>query len=145
MAATPQTYRNHTRWFPIYHFFASPIVGLYALHSLLYLTQHFSWGHLVEALFAWALFAGVLSSRLMAVTVQNRLIRLEMRLRLKEVLPPSMHARIPELRVKQLIGLRFASDAELPSLVERTLKGEFATQRDIKRAIKDWQPDNLRV
>ncbi|MBX3174296.1 MAG: hypothetical protein KF709_07775 [Gemmatimonadaceae bacterium] len=145
MAAQPQSYRTHARWFPMYHFFASPVTGLYALHSLLYLTQHFSWWHLAESLFACALFAGVLSSRIMAVTVQNRLVRLEMRLRLKEVLPAAMHARIPELRVKQLIALRFASDAELPGLVERTLKGEFATHRDIKRAITDWQPDYLRV
>jgi hypothetical protein len=77
--------------------------------------------------------------------VQNRLIRLEMRLRLREVLPAPLAARIPELTVRQLIALRFAGDAELPALVERTLKGDFAKPRDIKRAVTDWQADYLRV
>jgi hypothetical protein len=77
--------------------------------------------------------------------VQNREIRLEMRLRLREVLPTALAPRIRELSVKQLIALRFASDAELPALVERVLGGEFAKPKEIKAAVKDWQPDHLRV
>lgn len=81
----------------------------------------------------------------MAITVQNRVIRLEMRLRLKELLGGDLLARSRALTVRQLIALRFASDTELPALVERTLKGEFSSPKEIKAAITDWQPDWLRA
>lgn len=145
MASRTQSYANHARWFGLYHFFASPVTALYALHTLWHTIQNPSVVHAMETIYAFAIFAAVLSSRIMALTVQNRVIRLEMRLRLKELLPPALAARIPELHTKQLIALRFASDAELPGLVERTLKGEFDSHRDIKRAITDWQPDFLRA
>lgn len=140
-----QDYRSHRRLFPLFHFLASPITGFFFIHSVVHAVQRPSAAHWLEALYAGAIFAGVLASRVMALTVQNRLIRLEMRLRLREVLPPALAARIGELRVRQLIALRFASDAELPSLVERTLAGEFAKPRDIKAAVTDWQADHLRV
>lgn len=145
MSTRTQSFASHARWFPIYHFFASPITGLYALHTLWHTIQYPSVVHAMETLYAFAIFAAVLASRIMALTVQNRVIRLEMRIRLKELLPAELAARIPELRTKQLIALRFAGDKELPGLVERTLKGEFATHKDIKRAITDWQPDFLRA
>jgi hypothetical protein len=72
-------------------------------------------------------------------------IRLEMRLRLREVLPADLQARIPELTPPQLIGLRFASDAELPELVRRVLTGSLENPRDIKKAVTHWQGDYLRV
>ena len=77
----------------------------------------------------------------MALAVQDRLIRLEMRLRMREVLPAAMHADIFRLTVRQMVALRFASDADLLNLVPRVLKGELADQKDIKGAIKDWQAD----
>lgn len=145
MAAKTQTYANHARWFPLYHFIASPITLLYALHTIWHLIRNPSTVHLMESLYAVAIACAVLSSRVMALTVQNRVIRLEMRLRLREILPAALHPRIRELGTKQLIALRFAGDAELPGLVERTLRGEFAKPRDIKRAVTDWQPDFLRA
>jgi len=143
-AKKSQSYSNHARWQPLFHFVASPITGAYAFY-LIYLAfiVTTNW-NVIQAVVALAIACGVWVSRTMAVTVQNRVIRLEMRLRLKEVLPVALTARIPELSVRQLIALRFASDAELPGLVERTLKGEFARPRDIKQAITDWQPDFLR-
>lgn len=140
-----QDLRSHRRFFPLFHFLASPVTGFFFVHRTWEAMRHPSAGHWMEALYAAAIFAGVLASRLMALTVQNRVIRLEMRLRLKEVLSPALASRIGELRVKQLVALRFAGDAELPSLVERTLAGEFARPRDIKAAVKDWQPDFLRA
>lgn len=145
MPRAPQSFENHMRWFPLYHFVASPIAILFFVHTLIHAAQDPGLLHAAEVVFALGLVAAVLSSRLMALTVQNRLVRLEMRLRLKEILPPALIARIPELGTKQLIALRFASDAELPALTERVLKGEFEKPRDIKRAVKDWQPDYLRV
>ena len=140
-----QNYKNHARYLPMFHFLASPVTMLYALHMIWHAITRPSVMHAGEALLAVAVAAGVFASRTMALTVQNRVIRLEMRLRLKEVLPPAMHPRIRELTVRQLVALRFAGDAELPSLVERTLKGEFESAKAIKQAITDWQPDYLRA
>ncbi len=145
MPSRTQNFANHARWFPLYHFVASPIAGLYALWAIWTAIRVPGMSEIIHAVWAVGIAAGIVSARVMAVTVQNRLIRLEMRLRLREVLPAPLAARIPELTTRQLIGLRFASDAELPSLVERTLKGEFARTRDIKRAVTDWQGDYLRA
>jgi hypothetical protein len=87
----------------------------------------------------------VFRARAQTLTVQNRVIRLEMRLRLKDVLAPALAARIGELSVSQLVGLRFASDAELPALVERCLSGQLANNEAVKKEIKNWQPDWLRA
>lgn len=142
---TPQSYANHARFFPLFHFFASPVVALFAMHRVWVAFAAPSRAHAGEALFAVAMAAGLFASRLMALRVQDRVIRLEMRLRLREVLPATLVPRIPELTVAQLVALRFASDAELPNLVERTLAGEFARRSDIKKAIRDWQADHLRA
>jgi hypothetical protein len=77
--------------------------------------------------------------------VQDRLIGLEMRLRLAAVLPPELRQRIPELRLRHLVGLRFASDAELPDLVARCLAGELRTAEQVKREIRDWRGDFVRA
>ncbi len=141
MAGKVQTYKNHTRFDVLYHFIASPIALLNLIiqvrHAYYYSTRYTIW----NAVFAFGILALVLSARVMAVTVQDRLIRLEMRLRLRELLPAAMHADIAKLTVKQLVGLRFASDAELPELVQRVLKGELVEQKAIKLAVKDWQAD----
>ena len=145
MPSEKQVYRNHTRWFPLYHFVASPITGLYALWAIWTAIRVPGMTEIVHAIWAVGIAVGLLTARLMAMTVQNRVIRLEMRLRLREVLPAPLASRINELTVRQLIGLRFAGDAELPSLVERTLKGELADQKQIKQAVTDWQGDHLRA
>jgi hypothetical protein len=80
-----------------------------------------------------------------AQIMQDRIIRLEMQVRLRLVLPAERHGEIARLTVPQLVALRFASDAELPELVRRTLAGELATQDAIKQAVREWQPDHLRV
>lgn len=145
MPRQPQTYANHARFNPLYHFVASPIVGLFLVYAIVTLVRAPSAANAITAVWALGIAAGVFSARLMALRVQDRIIRLEMRLRLREVLPAPLAARIPELSVRQLIALRFASDAELPALVERTLQGEFERPRDIKRAVRDWQADYLRA
>ncbi len=144
MPEPTQSFENHARYQPLFHFIASPIAGIATLHLAWVAIRQPTARHVGDALLMFGIAAGIWVSRTMALTVQNRVIRLEMRLRLKEVLPPALAARIRELTVRQLIALRFAGDAELPALVERTLKGEFAKPRDIKRAITDWQPDHLR-
>jgi hypothetical protein len=83
----------------------------------------------------------VFRARAQTLIVQDRLIRLEMRLHLKDVLAPALAARIGELSLNQLVGLRFASDAELPGLVERCLSGQLAGREAVKKEIKNWQAD----
>jgi hypothetical protein len=90
-------------------------------------------------------FLAALASRAMAVRVQDRVIRLEMRLRLAAVLPGDLRAEIPKLATRQLVALRFASDAELPGLVRQVLAGSLRDQKAIKQAIVDWQADHLRA
>jgi hypothetical protein len=139
-----QTYANHTRWDPPFHFFVMPVFLLVAVGA----TVHFIWRPgLHSALMfvtAVALATAVLKIRLYALRVQDRVIRVEERQRMAALLAEPLRSRIPELTVGQLVGLRFASDAELPALVERTLS-EKLSKSDIKKAIQTWRPDYLRV
>jgi len=98
----------------------------------------------------WVIFSAVLillpfAARSQILTVQNRVIRLEEQLRYRSVLPAELADKASVLSLGQMIALRFASDAELPGLVERTLAGEFATPKEIKQAIKNWRADELRA
>lgn len=139
-----QTFKNHTRLLPPFHFFVLPVLFINFLNEIrhVYLapSRHFAWT-LVEA--AALLTLGLLA-RTMAITVQNRVIRLEMRLRLKDALPFDLHGRINELTPKQLVALRFASDDEMPALVRDVLAGNLVTQKAIKERVKNWQGDYLR-
>ena len=145
MPNKPQSAQSHAAWTPIFHFIATPITMIAFFSFAVHAFREPNRMNILWAVYAFGIAVGVFASRIMALKVQDRLIRLEMRLRLKEVLPAALFARFHELRVKQLIALRFASDAEMASLVERTLKGEFAGQKEIKAAIKDWQSDYLRA
>ena len=140
----PQTFANHTRWDPLFHFFVLPVFFLLALAG----TVHFIWRPGLHSglmfVVAVALAIAVTKIRLYALRVQDRVIRLEERLRLASLLPEPLRSRIPELTVAQLVGLRFASDAEVPKLVERALS-EKLSKTDIKKAIQNWRPDYLRV
>lgn len=140
-----QDYAHHAAFFPMFHFFASPITMAYAIRQIVVAVRSPGSAQYWDAAFAIGVMVAVFASRLMALKVQDRVIRLEMRLRLKEILPPALFARFGELRVRQIIGLRFASDAEMPALVERVLKGELVKEKEIKQAVKDWQPDYLRA
>ena len=93
---------------------------------------------------AAALAVAVTKSRLSTLRVQDRVIRLEERLRLTVLLPEPLRSRIPELTEGQLIALRFASDDELPKLVERALS-EKLSREDIKKSIQTWRPDYWRA
>lgn len=144
-----QNYSNHTRWYPLFHFVVMPLLVLNLLSHLvrLFLAAPES-GR--KALAFWtvlslALILLALASRLQALKAQDRVIRLEERLRYREVLTPELAKRADGLRTGQIIALRFASDEELSVLVERTLNGEFEKTKDIKLAIKNWRGDYLRV
>ena len=145
MPRTPQTYANHRRLFPIYHYVALPImlanVVVTVAHAIRLPTPFNEW----LVVLSIGLVAAVLALRASALIVQNRLIGLEMRLRLASTLAPELRARIHELQLRHLVGLRFAGDAELPELVERCLRGDFSTTDAVKRAVREWRPDNIRA
>lgn len=144
MADAPQTYKNHTQWFPLYHFVVTPILLINFANAIrhLYLAPSRSTGWGVVMALTFVLLG--LAARVMALTVQDRLIRLEMRLRLAGILPPDLQARVKDLTRGQLVALRFASDAEMPALMREILAGGLASQKAIKLRVKDWQADDLR-
>jgi len=151
MAETPQSYASHTRWDPLFHFFILPIFIVGLIFTLIHFFAHITHGDFRDhfhafllILLATALLGAVVKSRLYAIKVQDRVIRLEERLRLTQLLPEPLRSRIPEITEDQLCGLRFASDAEIPKLVERALN-EKLSRRDIKKSIKNWRPDYWRV
>lgn len=140
-----QNYSNHTRWFPLFHFVLMPLLVIHFLCHLVRLFMAPGWERGFWTLFALVIVLIPLVARLGAMRVQDRVIRLEERLRYREVLTPELAGRASGLRLGQMIALRFASDEELPGLVERTLNGEFEKPKDIKLAVKNWRADNLRV
>jgi hypothetical protein len=145
MAAKPQSYANHRRVFPLYHLFAFPILALNVIVAIAYFVDHPSWlsGWLV--VLSLGLAAGLIAVRASILIVQNRLVGLEMRLRLTAILPPDLRGRIGDLTLRQIIGLRFASDGEMADLVNRCIAGELTTADDVKRHIRDWRPDFVRA
>lgn len=141
---TPQNYANHSRWDPPFHFLAVPVMAITLILAVWNLIQHPHFAAAWAVVFMIALIAATLKTRLNALKVQDRVIRLEERLRLAALLPEPLRSRIGELTEGQLIALRFASDAEIPGLVEKTLAGNL-TGADIKKSIVNWRPDYLRV
>jgi hypothetical protein len=104
-----------------------------------------TWDSAWEAILAFGLMFFALTARAMALKAQNRSIRLEERLRLERLLPPADRARIDDLTMSQLIGLRFAPDDEVPELVQRLLRGELKSGSDVKKSVVNWRPDYHRV
>ncbi len=145
MADSVQTYKNHVRWFPPFHFFAAPLLLLNVIYTIVVAYRAPTFATLFGILVALAILVGLVASRLQALVVQDRLIRLEMRLRLRGVLPPDLHARIGELTREQMVALRFAGDEELADLVREVLAGRLSAQKDIKLRVRNWQGDYLRA
>ena len=140
----PQTFENHAKVDPAFHFFLLPVGAFMLIASVVDLIRQPGWmtgAHVIVVI--WAIVA-VLRIRLYSLKVQDRVIRLEERLRLEKLLPEPLKSRIPELTEPQLIALRFASDAELPGLVEKTLSGNL-NPKAIKQSIRNWRPDYFRV
>jgi hypothetical protein len=144
---TPQNYKNHARWDPLFHFFVAPMLLLNVIFSI-YSTIH-HWPndprlHIWWIIMALVIFVMAGDLRSAALRAQDRIIRLEERLRLARLLAAADQARIGELTTKQLIGLRFASDEELPALTHKTLTQNL-DMKAIKQNIVNWRADNERV
>ena len=140
-----QNLKNHPRFIPIYHAFALPILALNAVWTIVHAITMPSWGSAFAALVGIALVIVALFARVFALRVQDRVIRLEMRLRMRDTLPPDLVARIPEFTIDQLVALRFASDQELPALARRVLDERLKDRKAIKLLVAQWQADHLRA
>ena len=141
----PQSYANHARFVPGYHFVASALVLLNLVFTIVQIFRNPSLATVMAALAAVALVLVWLYARVFALAVQDRVIRLEMQLRLQRVLPDDLRARIGEITRGQFVALRFASDAELPALVRKVLDEKITNRKQIKLAVKSWQADHLRA
>ena len=143
MADKPQSFQNHTRLDPLFHQLLGPLSFILLIAAVTNLIRNFGWTSAFQVVAAsWAVVA-TFKIRLYALKVQDRLIRLEERLRMRELFSEPLKSRIGEFTESQLIALRFASDAELPALAEKALQG--LNQKQIKAAIKTWRPDYFRV
>jgi hypothetical protein len=141
-----QNFSNHTKVFPPFHFFVLPVLLINLGFQLYWMkVSWFSYRGLFGVLLALALILGFLSARRFALSVQDRVIRLEERLRYQRLLPSDLQPRIEEFTVVQLVSLRFASDAELPALARKVLDEKIQQRKTIKQLVKNWKPDYLRA
>ena len=145
MADQTQTLGTHRRWIPAWHFFTLPVLTANLVVMVVNFVRGPSLGTGWAFLVALALLIGIFLSRNMPLRAQDRIIRLEERVRFERILPADLRGRIGELTADQFIGLRFAPDDEVPELTRRALGGELKTRADIKRAIRSWRPDHMRV
>lgn len=145
MAEKTQDYKSHRRYVPAFHFFVLPVLVANVIvegRRLYYLQdRHTLWAFVI----AVALLLLAFEARAMAARAQDRIIRLEERLRLASLMAPEQYAKVQSLTPRQLVALRFASDEEAPDLAERAMTGEFKSPEDIKKAVKNWRADLHRV
>lgn len=145
MSEPVQTLKNHAKFVPVYHFVAFPLIVVNFIWCWVRLFQLQTADSLVAALTSTALVILFFMARVFALRVQDRVIRLEMRLRLREVLPLGLHPRIVDFSPAQLVAMRFASDAELPDLAVAVLRDHIHDKKVIKQMIKEWNADHLRA
>ncbi|MBX3292627.1 MAG: hypothetical protein KF881_07030 [Acidobacteria bacterium] len=143
--AEQQNYQNHTRWFPLVHFVISPLLLVNLIWAIVCVVQEFDWFRVQYLLLSFTLVLMSVAARLQALKAQDRVIRLEERLRYRELLPPELAAKASNFRTSQIIALRFASDDELADLATRIANGELSTPKEIKMAVTNWRGDYLRV
>jgi hypothetical protein len=141
----PQSYANHVRRLPRPYLAAGLMLALNVVGTTALAARHPGVHSIALVFVAVALFGTHWYARTNALVVQNRVIRLEERLRLERLLPPDLRPRIDELATDQLVALRFASDGELPELVRQVLDEGLADRDAIKRRVRDWRADHLRV
>jgi hypothetical protein len=151
----PQNFSNHTKFVPAFHFFLLPVLSLNLIQAGYWVLSGFGSNHatsgrvfiaaFINLLVAVALIVLALLGRLFALGVQDRVIRLEEQLRYQQLLPEDLKSRLNEFTLNQLVALRFASDAELPTLARKVLDGKIDNRKAIKQMIQNWRADYQRV
>ncbi len=145
MAESPQTYENHTRRHAPFHYFVAPVLLTNVVVAVVQLVRDPGLDRGWWLVVSMALLATAGLTRINPLRVQDRLIRLEESLRYYQLLPEDLARRAAALTPAQTVALRFASDEELEGLVREVLEGRLTTPSEIKRAIKNWRADTLRV
>ena len=140
----PQTYANHAKIVPLFHYVAMPLLLINLVLALAGLLDGITLEALNHLGTGVAMMLTAFFARVFALKAQDRVIRLEERLRMELLLPDDLKPRIDVVSTAQCVALRFAGDDELPDLVRRALD-EKADQKTIKQAIKNWRPDYQRV
>lgn len=143
--ATEQDFKHHVRFLPPYHFVVGPILLVNLGYHAWMLTKAQDWPSILRALVALALVMLFLFARFMVIRVQDRVIRLEERLRMERLLPADLKGQIDRFSVDQLVSLRFASDAELPTLARTVLDKGMTDRTEIKKMITNWRADYFRA
>lgn len=141
----PQTFANHRAIPPASYLAAGLVLLVFTARRAWLAALDPGFDSVLFALVGLALLVTWHHARTRAMRVQDRVIRLEMRLRLERLLGPERRADVERLALDQLIALRFASDEELPALFEQVLAGRIVEPKEIKRGVKGWQADWLRV
>jgi uncharacterized protein DUF6526 len=144
MSEASQSFASHTRFDPLFHFFALPVFAITLIWTIVNLVKNPSLWAGWMVVFMFAAIIALFKIRLNALRVQDRVIRLEERMRLAALVDQAWRPNIPSLTIAQLIALRFASDAELPGLADRAFRDKMSPA-DIKKAIKNWRADYWRV
>ena len=145
MAEETQSYANHTRWHPPFHFVLTPIMLLHFAYTAYQFFRMPDFAHFEALLLAIGLVVLLLLVRINPLRAQDRLIRLEEQLRYQRVLPAELAARASQMPVRFIVALRFASDEELATLVKQVLDQKFTKPAEVKKAIKNWRGDYFRV
>jgi hypothetical protein len=141
-----QNFANHVRWVPGFHFFIMPVIALNFGWSIYrWKLAGFSLDGFISVLVAAALVTLTLYARLFALAVQNRVIRLEERMRLERLLPADLKPKIADFTCRQLVAMRFADDAELPGLARRVLADNIQEGKAIKQMVQTWRAEYLRA
>jgi len=150
-----QSFSNHAKTVPAFHFFVLPVLLLNVIWEIVRASRTLGHaetigfalvaGAAVSILLSVALLGLAFLARLFALGVQDRVIRLEERLRYQQLLPEDLKPRISEFTVNQLVALRFASDADLPVLARKVLDGKINQRKAIKQMVQNWRPDYQRV
>ena len=145
MPETTQDYSNHVRWHAPFHFVLLPILLLHLIWCVVRVFMAPGFESVEALLLAIGLAVMGTLARTNALRAQDRVIRLEERLRFQRLLPADLAAKAGALPAGFIVALRFASDEELPDLARQAVDQKFAKPRELKRAIKHWRGDYLRV
>ena len=145
MSESPQSFESHARIVPGYHRWTTALLVLPTLYFGYLAVIGFTVERAVFCVFCVGVILAALYARIFPLGVQDRLIRLEERMRMERLFPADLRARIPEFTTKQLVALRFAADEELPELARRVLEQGISDKTEIKRAVRLWRADHTRI
>ncbi len=141
----PQSAESHAMTVPMYHYVTFSLIFIPTVYFMYVSVTAFSVQSAMTATFAVGVVFATVFARLFPLGVQDRVIRMEERLRLARVLPAEMHGDIESITTGILIGLRFAPDEELEDLVRRVQSGELSDRKAVKMAVKNWRADHHRI